>query len=611
MLNLSIRQVDFNELKVENLSKRPILDALQKFWTKSENEFYEFLEQNDLDFYKKYSSIAELKDGLAKDIEKINTIAQNESGFFDYKIINALKPRYLKEINDYDFFKITIDLREVTDNQKQAIIDSFLETKSVSLVDFVDITDDSCSIICHKKGAMYYHNEPVMTNTRTNNLTLLENFKVPKDYNFILARFLFDFANKLDDNDINESISTISYNNEKIVKNIKELIYWGNLTPEEKEDVKDTLNKAKQVSQEAKDIAKTEIRQEINAKRESLNQGEAKKQVDENKDIRLDVGNDFVISNIANRNIKIIPEKKSVELDSKIADIVARSIELYKQKETEKFKMKMERAEKDSFSAYGDLKELLNNGLSIIEALKNIQQKYRNEDTINLASLLFSKDVLSLSSREKEISNLNRDMDNLKKELESTYNEVEKREETISKLRSTLQTKINEASNIKYELEKEFSTKLQVLEAEHANEISAYAGEIEELNTENEKLFNENNNLNSKVNALEQSLNNQKFDFERMGKDNKAITDENIKLKMHNESLSQKAKEAENSTKAMYKLEAQLDVFKEKENLLKEQNTELKNKIAELESRLFKMTNNTTHSTQDESKTKRSRDILG
>lgn len=55
MLNLSIRQVDFNELKVENLSKRPILDALQKFWTKSENEFYEFLEQNDLDFYKKYS----------------------------------------------------------------------------------------------------------------------------------------------------------------------------------------------------------------------------------------------------------------------------------------------------------------------------------------------------------------------------------------------------------------------------------------------------------------------------------------------------------------------------------------------------------------------------
>lgn len=50
MLNLTLRRVDFNELRVEDISKRPILESLQKFWSKSENEYIDFLEKTILIF---------------------------------------------------------------------------------------------------------------------------------------------------------------------------------------------------------------------------------------------------------------------------------------------------------------------------------------------------------------------------------------------------------------------------------------------------------------------------------------------------------------------------------------------------------------------------------
>ena len=617
MLNLTLRKVDFNELKVEDISKRPILETLYKFWTKSEAEYIDFLEKHNIDYYKNFSSIAELKETMKNDITTLNTIAeQGLENSFDFKTINFLKSKNLKEIFDHEFVKLTIDLREINNKEsKEAIKDLFLETKSASLVDFIDVDEDSCSLIYHKKGAFHYNNEPYMCNSRES-LTLLENYEVPKDNNFILSRFLLDFSNKLEENDIKESFCVRYGNGDENIKNIEEIIYWGHLNAEEKRDLKNQIKEQKEINDEAKAIAKQELKAEVNTKRDSLNQKESSEILEQEKNVRLY----NVVEFEKQKEYKKLQEKQNIEKETtnneeQITNIIAKSIELYKAKEQEKLKAKLDRAEKDSANAYNDLKEYLNNGLSILEALKNIQQKYRNEDTINFASLLFSKDILNLKSKEDEIVTLNKEKEDLKNECVSVYNEIDKREETISKLRSTLQTKLNEMQNFEYELEQSFEAKLKEREEKMLQELESlrqsqekindeYKAEIDELDLANEKLSNENkkiNEANLKLNSQNQvlisQLDNSKKELENMQK-----------------AFKEKLDLTENHIKKLYKLEAQAEVFNDKENMYKEQINELRSKNELLEKRLDSVLQNLSKNEDVEEKakrSKRSKDILG
>lgn len=667
MLNISIRKVDFNELNIENLSKRPILDTLEKFYKGSESEYYEFLEQNGLSYFKSFSTMAELKEIMDNDVKTLNDIAENTTNNkLDFKTINFLKSKNLKEVQEHEFYKLTIDLREVNEKEKEHIKDLFLETKSVSLVDFMDIDGDYCSLIYHKKGAFYYNDEPFMNNAKPEQLTLLENYALPKDNNFIMGRFLFDLACKLDDNDIEESFCVKYSNGEKNIKNIQEVIYWGHLNAEEKREQKELIKSQLDTQKEALDLAKSELKAEVQASRESLKQAEAQKVLEEDKSTRLYTIAQMPKAQTQNDkpNSNDSPNTQQ-SADEKITEIIAKSMEIYRQKEMEKTKLRLEKAEKDSVNAYNDLKEYLNNGLSILEAIKNIQQKYRNDDTINFASLLFSKDILSLSQKEQEIITLNNEKEELKAETKEAYNEVEKREETISKLKSTLQTKLNEMKNYEYELQKDFEAKLQEkeaqmieklesFEAQQQNAISEYESEISELDNLNLELSNENK-------ALQQStleLKAKNASLEQMLEQNKAMLSEsketlknnaenmnklntlNLELKNQNtmlernlessrkelESISNEFKakldEIESHTKKMYKLEAQAEIFDEKEKDYKEQMAELKQKNATLESKLNNILDsmlNKTQTPQDSQdsqaekakKNVRSRDILG
>lgn len=615
MLNLTLRKVDFNELKVEDISKRPILETLYKFWTKGEAEYIDFLEKHNIDYYKNFSSMAELKETMKNDITNLNAIAeQGLENSFDFKTINFLKSKNLKEIFDHEFVKLTIDLREINDkSKKDEIKDLFLETKSVSLVDFVDVDEDSCSIIYHKKGAYHYNNEPYMCNSRES-LTLLENYEVPKDNNFILSRFLLDLSSKLEENDIKESFCVRYGNGDENIKNIEEVIYWGHLSADEKKELKNQLREQKEMNDEAKSLAKQELKAETNAKRNSLTQQEANEALEE-KSARLYNVAEFNKQNTKNEIVQKEQTPKNDESkESQIVDIIAKSIELYKAKEQEKLKAKLDKAEKDSANAYSDLKEYLNNGLSILEALKNIQQKYRNDDTINFASLLFSKDILSLKSKEDEIISLEREKDALKNECANAYNEIDKREETISKLRSTLQTKLNEMQNFEYELEQTFEAKLkereekmlQELEALQANQekiSNEFKEEINELDLANEELSKENkaiNEMNLKLNSQNQAL--------MLQLDNSKKEFENIQ-----EELKAKLDSTQDYIKNLYKLEAQAEVFNDKENMYKEQLKELKEKNALLESRIDTLIHNLQNEENEEKtkKSKRSKDILG
>lgn len=658
MLNISIRKVDFNELNIENISKRPILDTLEKFYKGSSAEYYEFLEQNGLSYFKNFSTMTELQEVMDNDVAILNTIAeQNLSDKFDYKTINFLKSKNLKPIQEHEFYKLTIDLRQINDeSQKEHIKDLFLETKSSSLVDFMEVNGDYCSLIYHKKGAFYYNNEPFMNNARPEQLTIIENYALPKDNNFIMGRFLFDLACKLDDNDIEESFCIKYSNGEQNIKNIQEIIYWGHLNSEEKKEQKELIQAHLEAQAQALDLAKTELKAEAQASRDSLKQEQAQKVLEDDKSTRL-----YTIAHTPKtqgNNLNKTQQSNQASDETDIEKIVAKSIEIYRQKELEKTKIRLEKAEKDSLNAYNDLKEYLNNGLSILEAIKNIQQKYRNDDTINFASLLFSKDILSLSQKEQEIITLNNEKEELKAETKEAYNEIDKREETISKLKSTLQKKLNEMQNYEYELQKEFETKLgekeaqmieklEAFEAQQQNTINEYESEISELDNLNLELSNENKTLQQSTlelkaqntslqQILEQHkelLSESKQNIKESEESNAKLSILNTELKAQNATLERsvesskkelerissefksKLEEIESHTKKMYKLEAQAEIFDEKEKDYKEQISELKQKNKALESKLNEILNSMLNSNQTSQekpkKNLRSRDILG
>lgn len=641
MITISNRTADFNELSIENLTKRPLFDALKIFWKNSEMDYMNFLETNGINFFKEYSRIDELRDSVNNELDTLKNIAKSNQNFaFDFKIADSIKK--LGAIKDHEFSKFTIDFRTIQDqNLKEQIKDIFLTTKSVSLIDFMEVTEDTCSLIYSKKGAFYYENEPYLATAREQ-VSMLENYKVPKDNNFIVARFIQDLAFRFKENGIDESfVLNYADNQGKNVKSVDEVLEYANLSRDEKQ----ALKEQEQIQTKAQEIAKAEIKAENNATRKSLNQAQAKEKLNEPQ-AQL-----YSISNIANlAKFNATADTQTDEKDS-ISEIVARNIEIYRQKEIEKTKERLERAEKDAQKAYYDLKDA-----SINEALKNISQKYRNDDTINFASLLFSQDILNLFAKDNQIKELNQNKVELEKELESTYEELSKKDETISKIKGTLQTKINEMSNFKYQVEQEFEKKLKEQEsvfnaeldkvrAEQKEIVNSYENEVAELDSENERLGNENKKLRENIYKLDlqnqnltaeiervrieynEVVGNYETEFDKLKSENEKLKESRFELTSQNNSLQSEVKELsnkvnklekENSQNAQssiefLKLQMQNENLTSKEQDYKDRIANLESKNNALEDRIHNilsdfMKQNTQNSTQKEL---RSKDILG
>lgn len=445
MLNLTIRKVDFNELKVEDIGKRPVLDTLLKFWNKSENEYIEFLQKHNIDFYKNFTSIAELKDTLKQDIETINNIAeQNLENAFDFKTINFLKSKNLKEINDYEFVKLTIDLRQINNAEnKELIKDLFLETKSVSLVDFIDVSEHSCSLIYHKKGAFYYNNEPYMCNSRES-LTLLENYEIPKDSNFILTRFLLDLSNKFEDNNIDESFCVQYSNGKENIANMHEVIYWGHLNAEEKREIKAEIKKQEAINNEAKQIAKEELKAESNATRDSLKPKEAYSEID-----------------------------KKEETISKLRSTLQTKIN-----EMKDFEYKLEQEYEEKIKEMNLKLNADNENLS--KSLKELENKYARE-----------KEQI-----EKKLESLDSQNDKIKEENYKLLTQNESLQSNLKEQRKELET-----------LQQDFNDKLSLIET-NTKEFYKLEGKMEAFNDREKHYKEQIQELKDKNQALETRLNN-------------------------------------------------------------------------------------------------------
>ncbi|EPT3994177.1 hypothetical protein ACVQLQ_001101 [Campylobacter upsaliensis] len=632
MISLTLAKVNFDELNINNLSKRALLESLKIFYKKDDISYFDFLESKGINYFKNFKNIFELNNELNAEIKIFNDLASKEELMgFDFKASSLLK-RNLKTLSDNDYYKLNLDLRELNSNDDfTKIKDIFLNLNSISLVDFKEVGEQRLSLIYNKRGVSIYNDEFVLANAR-DNINLLENFKEAKDNNFIVARFILELARKFKEENINESFSyKFSSNGTEVIKDIDEIIYWGSLNKEEKEELKAKAKEQNGLNEKAIQIAKKEIKDEINAQRASLAKDSTTKSLEEQKTpVRL--------ANIKTLNEELPKNPKQEENpQEKIEKIINESFELYYQKELEKTQIRLEKAKKDSFNAYDDLKMNLNNGLSIIEALKIIQQKYRNEDTINFASLLFSKDILNIKEKELELKSL-------KEELESSYHiqntlndEITKREETISKLKGTIQVKVNEMTALKLEFEEEIESlkeaELKFKELEkHTKEqdeiITDLDNENQSLSDENKALKEEKIKLEANHSFLQNTLKEykEKEAFYKQELSNlKSLEKKAMSLELENENLKTKEQgfkeellELNGKLKDSFRQEFELERLNLEnthlKNSLKESNDKeqtYKERITKLESQLESFLNQALKAQEEPKKELRSRDILG
>ncbi|EAI4456455.1 hypothetical protein A0Y76_04415 [Campylobacter upsaliensis] len=632
MIPLTLAKVNFDELNINNLSKRALLESLKIFYKKDDISYFDFLESKGINYFKNFKNIFELNNELNAEIKIFNDLASKEELMgFDFKASSLLK-RNLKTLSDNDYYKLNLDLRELNNNDDfTKIKDIFLNLNSISLVDFKEVSEQRLSLIYNKRGASIYNDEFILANAR-DNINLLENFKEAKDNNFIVARFILELARKFKEENINESFSyKFSSNGTEVIKDIDEIIYWGSLNKEEKEELKAKAKEQNGLNEKAIQIAKKEIKDEINAQRASLAKDSTTKSLEEQKTpVRL--------ANIKTLNEELPKNPKQEENpQEKIEKIINESFELYYQKELEKTQIRLEKAKKDSFNAYDDLKMNLNNGLSIIEALKIIQQKYRNEDTINFASLLFSKDILNIKEKELELKSL-------KEELESSYHiqntlndEITKREETISKLKGTIQVKVNEMTALKLEFEEEIESlkeaELKFKELEkHTKEqdeiITDLDNENQSLSDENKALKEEKIKLEANHSFLQNTLKEYKekeafykqelINLKSLEKKTMSLELENENLKTKEQGFKEELLELNSKLKDSFRQEFELERLNLEnthlKNSLKESNDKeqaYKEKIAKLESQLESFLNQALKAQEEPKKELRSRDILG
>lgn len=621
MLTLTLYKANFDELNIHNLSKRAVLDSLFKFWNDDSLSYFSYLESLGINYHQSFPNIFSLNQSLNEEIKKLHqATANNNTGKFSFKAVNLLKPKNLRELNDLEYYKLNFDLRALNDkNTRIKIKDIFLDIKSLSLVDFKECEEERLSLIYHKKGAMIFFENYLLNNSR-DKINLLENFKEPKDNNFITARFILDFAKRLKEEGIEESFAysyEIGSTKKEIIKSLDEIIFWGELNPKQKEEQKEKERLKEQGLEEAKTLAKEELKNEVNEKRSSSPQDSNEKIIQQSKPFNLK----------HNQSLEDKQNSKDLNTQENIEELIKQSFELFHQKELEKTKLRLEKAQKDSLNAYADLKELLNSGINILEAFKNLQQKYRNDETIGFASLLFSKDILSLKAKENEIKTLNDELKEAYIDQDKLNEEITKREESISKLKGTVQNKINEMIQLELDYKEELES-LREVELKF-KELELYSKEqdetIKELDSENDALSQKNKNLseaNIKLLTQNEALQSQMKGLEEKIKEVEAKEQKNEELykksyKLELELENAKIKEDEllkeleilkNENKEFQSLKAKAELFEQRE-------VELKTKINTLEQRAEKLLEQVlekpNHNDNKENKNLRSRDILG
>lgn len=465
-------------LRAIDLWQTPI-SALLPFWEGEQAEFAEFCKTHRL-YWHNVATIDEAKRQAADVIEQMNALFKREIGRFDFRLATALNTRGLSSIADVEIAHLHISLHDCSEQDIAHFKQVFSELSTRSFLDFRSLHAQSVELYYSRRG-YYEHENRLAIHTAKQAYSLKDNFKNPKDNNFILSGICLELAHQIPHLSLR-----YTYTNGMGGKVDCEL------------SGEDILQASEQKKQQtiARADAKAELQKEAQKTRVSL--------PPESIEERLQK---------APTQIRFAP-------NDAIADFFERNFEAYKRKEEEKCTLRLEKAKEQAMSAYDYLHTQLESGITIKEALELVKQKYRDDDTTNLASLLLTKDLLNLAHKDTEILALKEQCAQNEQTLDEYQKILAKREETIGSLRATISEKVNEYNLYKEKAEQllqqsldELAERLQkdidklaALLTQKESELDEQGTLIDRLNIENGFLKERCKELKEKNEKLEQRI---------------------------------------------------------------------------------------------------------
>lgn len=486
MVDIHFSKAGIDDILVAENFQKPNI-AVEEFWQGNKEDLYLYYKKHNIDYNFTFENLEQLHQGAEKYLLNLSEAVRKDIGQFDFRLRSALIPRNI-DISKDDYCKIEFDTSEENNSQ---ILNNFLNAKTRSFIDYRRFEDNKLTLIYNRRGIFDEGNRIAIVKSR-DNVTLKDNFQNAKENNFVLSGLLKELVKDVDYDFRHTYQAGASGERERII------------TSEEiKKDTSIVKNKQDKAVKtlEIKEKAQEEIKKEEMLNRQSLNP-------DSNKELILkEATTEIRLETKELSNVRSVEDSKFV-----IDNIAQATLDDYAQKEIEKLKIRLAKATDDAKTVYIELKQKINqDGMSVQEALNYAKQKYREEHTVNLASMYLSKDLLQVSSLEKIINDKEKEILNLENTIMDKENSITKREETISSLKSTLQTKENE---FRLTVERHQGD-LEFLKVQYEKSIDEITLKAEDRIQEIEKELNSNEEL---IIRLTEQLNISKENNENLQK---------------------------------------------------------------------------------------------
>lgn len=521
MLEIKLEKARIEDLQIINLYQRPDR-AFREYFNGRDDEYLAYFNRHGININYVAGNLYEAHTYMNNFLNAFKEAVNKDLSQFDFRIKSALGAKNLKELELDDYMILTINVNESTKPEREKFADIFFNTDSCSFCDFRSMNQEYVNhfqLIYNRRG-IYEEKDRIFVGKSKESVSLKEGFELAKDNNFVMA----DFFSKLAKAGVNETFS-FSYKSNGILKSM--VATSQEILDSAKQKEENTIASIKNI--QIKEQAKAELQRENNSKRDSLPKESSYevRQATQTSFKPINQADEKIENNIvddeARTEVVQPPKRKSSEkVTLENLDIVTQEvIEDYETKEIEKTKQRLAKSRAEGKKAYDYMSKLMEQGVGFLEVVRAAKQQFREEHTINFATILIQKDIARTTLLKDELNLKVQEISNLEGEIEKQNETITKREETINSLKSTL-----EKSRVEFKLEKEELIEQHKVDLEELT--NSAKTEIENITTQSQATINE---LTENINELEQSNEEAEEIINRNSMQIQNLTKENENLK--------------------------------------------------------------------------------
>lgn len=521
MLEIKLEKARIEDLQIINLYQRPDR-AFREYFNGRDDEYLAYFNRHGININYVAGNLYEAHTYMNNFLNAFKEAVNKDLSQFDFRIKSALGAKNLKELELDDYMILTINVNESTKPEREKFADIFFNTDSCSFCDFRSMNQEYVNhfqLIYNRRG-IYEEKDRIFVGKSKESVSLKEGFELAKDNNFVMA----DFFSKLAKAGVNETFS-FSYKSNGILKSM--VATSQEILDSAKQKEENTIASIKNI--QIKEQAKAELQRENNSKRDSLPKESSYevRQATQTSFKPINQSDEKIENNIvddeARTEVVQPPKRKSSEkVTLENLDIVTQEvIEDYEAKEIEKTKQRLAKSRAEGKKAYDYMSKLMEQGVGFLEVVRAAKQQFREEHTINFATILIQKDIARTTLLKDELNLKVQEISNLEGEIEKQNETITKREETINSLKSTL-----EKSRVEFKLEKEELIEQHKVDLEELT--NSAKTEIENITTQSQATINE---LTENINELEQSNEEAEEIINRNSMQIQNLTKENENLK--------------------------------------------------------------------------------